>query len=320
MTALSRIDLNLLVVFDTIFNEASITRAARRLNLTQPAVSHALARLREIFGDPLFNRQGHVMVPTPLARAVVGPIRQALRTIEDTISDCGLFDPAASSRRFTIGLRDTMEAVILPPLLERVARDAPGIDLSSVRVERLDLERDLAVGRYDVVADILIPTSPQVRHTRLATDGLVVVAREGHPAVDHGLTLETYLAQEHIIVTSSQIGLGLADREVARFGEHRKIRLRCQQSFAACRVVSQTDLILTMPARYAHVANLLFGNRIVAAPFSKASQDIYLYWHSNVDADPGNLWLRGELISAFERSTVAAPPRLIPDDPATPED
>lgn len=307
MSTLPRIDLNLLVVFDAIFNEGSITRAAGRLNLTQPAVSHSLARLREIFNDPLFNRQGHAMVPTPLARAVVGPIRQALRTIDDTISDRGLFDPASSTRRFTIGLRDTMEAAILPELLGPIARDAPGIDLSSVRVDRLNLERDLAVGLYDAVVDILIPHSQQVRHTLVATEGLVVMAREGHPAVDRGLTLDAYLEQEHIVVTSSQIGLGLADREVARFGRHRKIRLRCQQSFAACRVVSQTDLVLTMPARHAHVVNLSFGNRIVAAPFAKALQDIYIYWHSNMDEDPGNQWLRRELVAAFDRSAVAAP-------------
>lgn len=310
MSVLPRIDLNLLVVFDTIFNEGSITRAAGRLHLTQPAVSHALSRLREIFGDPLFNRQGHSMVPTPLARTVIGPIRQSLRAIDATISDCGLFDPTASARKFTIGLRDTMEAVILPSLLEHIARHAPAIDLASVRVDRLNIERDLAVGRYDVVVDILMPTSPQVLHTLMATDELVVVARRDHPQVDHGLTLETYLEQEHILVTHSQIGLGLADREVARFGRHRNIRMQCQQSFAACRIVSQTDLILTMPARYAHVANLLFGNRIVAAPFTKAAQDVYIYWHSNTDADAGNQWLRSELARAFERSTIEAPERL----------
>lgn len=145
---------------------------------------------------------------------MIGPIRQALRTIEDTIGDRGLFDPAGSTRRFTIGLHDTMEAAILPPLLERIAPDAPGIDLSSARVDRLDMERDLAIGRYDGVVDILMPVSPQVHHALMARDGLVVLARHDHPAVDHGLTLDTYLEQEHVLVTSSQIGLGLADREV----------------------------------------------------------------------------------------------------------
>ena len=305
MRSLSRVDLNLLVVFDAIYVEGGITRAAKRLNLTQPAISHALGRLRELFGDPLFERQGHGMAPTPVARAMVVPIREALTTIDSVVGDRGRFDPATSERRFVVGLRDVMEAVVLPRLTAGLLRVAPRVDLSSVRVNRAAVEQDLAIGRYDAIVDILMPMSAKVNHTLIASDGLVVVARRGHPCLDGGLTLDSYLAAKHVVVTSSEIGLGLADREVARFGHHRDIRLRCQQSYAACRVVSETDLVLTMPARYARIANLPFANEIVPAPFVKPSQDIYLYWHGNVDADPANRWLRDRLFDAF--AETAAP-------------
>jgi DNA-binding transcriptional LysR family regulator len=298
----SQLDLNLLSVFEAVYTEGGVTKAADRLNLTQPAISHSLRRLRDFFGDPLFQWQGQVMAPTPLARAMIEPVRRALRTISDVIDERGGFDARTASRRFVIGLRDVMESDLLLPLMSRVAREAPGVDLASVRIFRGDLERDLASGTLDVAIDILMPLSKDVRHRLILSDRLVVVARQGHPSVCDGLTLETYLQQEHILVTSRREGLGLADLEVAAHGKHRKIRLRCQQNFAALRVVSETDLVLTIPARLAQVANLVFENQIIAAPFDKLPQDSYLYWHSTVDSDPANQWLRDQLFAAFGTS------------------
>jgi DNA-binding transcriptional LysR family regulator len=298
----SQLDLNLLSVFEAVYTEGGVTKAADRLNLTQPAISHSLRRLRDFFGDPLFQWQGQVMAPTPLARAMIEPVRLALRTISDVIDERGGFDARTASRRFVIGLRDVMESDLLLPLMSHVAREAPGVDLASVRIFRGDLERDLASGTLDVAIDILMPLSKDVRHRLILSDRLVVVARQGHPSVCDGLTLETYLQQEHILVTSRREGLGLADLEVAAHGKHRKIRLRCQQNFAALRVVSETDLVLTIPARLAQVANLVFENQIIAAPFDKLPQDSYLYWHSNVDSDPANQWLRDQMFAAFGAS------------------
>jgi DNA-binding transcriptional LysR family regulator len=294
------LDINLFVVFEAIYAEGSVTKAGQRLNLTQPAISHSLQRLREVLDDPLFHREGRSMTPTPVARAMIDPVRRALRTISAVLDERGGFDPQASDRRFTIGLRDVMESEVLPRLMRGIAVTAPGIDIVSTRVHRADLERDLAAGVLDAAVDILMPMSKDVRHSLIAGDKLVVVARQGHPDVHKGLTLETYLKQEHVLVTSRRSGFGLADLEVARYGSHRRIRLRCQQNFAACRVVSETNLILTMPERYAKMANLPFNNQIIAAPFGGWSQDVYLYWHANVDRDPGNQWMRDQLVAAFD--------------------
>jgi DNA-binding transcriptional LysR family regulator len=292
---LSRIDLNLFVVLDTIYAEGGITRAARRLNLSQPAISHALGRLREMFDDPLFTRHGHLMTPTPLARRLIEPIRQSLQGLEETLNKVDRFDPASAVKRFTIGMRDVVESVVLPGLMRGIATRAPRVDISIVRAGRRELERELAAGTLDAAIDILLPLPDEIRRQRLGEEWLSVVARRGHPRLRASLDLDTYLAQEHILVSSRRRGLSAEDFELGRHNLHRRVRLRCQSYFAACRVVSETDLLLTMPRRYASLLNSPFGNRLLRFPLEAPAYDTYVYWHANADRDPANAWLRQEL-------------------------
>jgi DNA-binding transcriptional LysR family regulator len=295
---ISKVDLNLFIVFEAIYAEGSITRASLKMNLTQPAISHALNRLRQLFDDPLFERQGHVMVPTPLARSIIDPVRQSLRGFEVTLNGVERFEAAGSERSFSLALRDVLEASVLPPLMARVAREAPLVGLNTLQVGRRELESELAAGTLDAAIDILLPLSNDIRRTLLATDQTVVLVRRDHPAVRGTLDLDGYLTLEHIQTSSRRRGPGLEDFELSRLGLQRRIRLRCQHYFAACRVVSQTDLALTMPERLARVVNQQFGNQILAVPLEMPSLDIYLYWHANVDADPASLWLRGQINDA----------------------
>jgi DNA-binding transcriptional LysR family regulator len=296
---LSRIDLNLFVVFDAIYTEGGITRAAKRLSLTQPAISHALGRLRELFGDPMFVRQGKAMVATPLARAMIDPVRQSLQGFESTLKRVDRFDPATAHKHFTIGMRDVRELTVLPNLLRTITHSAPFIDLAIVRAERNQLEHELATGTLDAAIDVRLALSDEVRRRRINAEQLVVVARPRHPHVKRALDLDTYLAQEHILVSSRRRGFGVEDYELSRHGLKRRIRLRCQHYFAACRVVSETDLILTMAERYARIVNPLFRNRVLPFPLAVPDYDAYLYWHANADADPANRWLRKQLTEAF---------------------
>ncbi|NGZ85890.1 LysR family transcriptional regulator [Duganella aceris] len=295
---ISKVDLNLFIVFEAIYAEGSITRASLKMNLTQPAISHALNRLRQLFDDPLFERQGHVMVPTPLARSIIDPVRQSLRGFEVTLNGVERFEAAGSERSFSLALRDVLEASVLPPLMARVAREAPLVGLNTLQVGRRELESELAAGTLDAAIDILLPLSNDIRRTLLATDQTVVLVRRDHPAVRGTLDLDGYLTLEHIQTSSRRRGPGLEDFELSRLGLQRRIRLRCQHYFAACRVVSQTDLALTMPERLARVVNQQFGNQILGVPLQMPSLDIYLYWHANVDADPASLWLRGQINDA----------------------
>lgn len=298
---LHQIDLNLLVVLDAICTEGGITAAAKKLHLTQPAISHALGRLRDVFGDPLFVRDGQKLAPTPLARSLVDPLHRSLHGLEATLNQLKRFDPATSARRFTLGLRDMLEAIVLPPLLERVARAAPRVDVGVTPVDRRHLEADLTSGALDVAVDILVPVSDHVHRQRCAADRLVVLMRRGHPLGRKRLDLPSYTALEHVVASSRSRGDGLEDLELARLGKKRRVRLRCQHYYAACGVVGRTDLLLTMPEGYAKVLNTHFGHRIVPLPFDVPSLDTYLYWHANADDDPANRWLRGLILDGAAR-------------------
>ncbi|MCU6499758.1 LysR family transcriptional regulator [Rugamonas sp. A1-17] len=296
---ISKVDLNLFIVFEAIYAEGSITRASLKMNLTQPAISHALNRLRVLFEDPLFERQGHVMVPTPLARSIIDSVRQSLRGFEVTLNGAGHFDAATSERTFSLALRDVLEASVLPPLMARVAQDAPTVSLNTLQVGRRELESELAAGTLDAAIDILLPLSNDIRRTLLATDSTVVLVRRDHPQVRGVMDLDEYLKLEHIQTSSRRRGPGLEDFELSRMGLQRRVRLRCQHYFAACRAVSQTDLALTMPERLARVVNQQFGNQILPFPLQMPSLDIYLYWHANIDHDPAGVWLREQIKQAM---------------------
>lgn len=291
-----RLDLNLFKVFEAILREGGITAAARALSLSQPAVSHALRRLRDHLDDPLFLRQGQAMVPTPLARSLAGPIREALGGLEKSLRELDRFDPRTAKRRFTIAMRAPLEEQLVPLLTVRLCREAPGIDLTSTPVDWHDLRTALADGTLDVAIDVARSLDPQVHRHRLRADSFVVLARPGNPALRAGrIGLADYLAAEHIRVSLRRQRPGLEDQELARHGLARRIRLRCQHHSAACRIVSETDLLLTLPSTYARIFNEPFGNAIVAMPIEVATMETYLYWHADAEDDPANRWLR-ELI------------------------
>ncbi|CAM2152055.1 LysR family transcriptional regulator [Pararobbsia alpina] len=300
---ISRIDLNLFVVLDCIYTQGGITRAADQLNLSQSAVSHALTRLRELLGDPLFERHGHAMVPTPFTRSIIARVRDALRTFELTLHETNQFDVESTVKRFTLGVRDVLESVVLPPVMKQIVGAAPSIDVATVHHERRTIEADLLSGAIDAVIDVALPIPQTVRTMRLASDELVVLSRRGHPRVGKRLSLDDYVAEQHVLVTSRRRGLGMEDMELVRSGLQRHVRLRCMHYSAACRVVSQTDLLLTMPGRHARLINESFGNTVHAFPLDSAAADAYLYWHANADGDPANQWFRQRLVEAFEGET-----------------
>jgi len=296
---LNQIDLNLLVVLDAICTEGGITPAAKKLHLTQPTISHALGRLRDLFGDPLFVRDGQKLAPTPLARSLVEPLRRSLHGLESTLNQLKRFDPKTSAHRFTVGLRDLSEAIVLPPFLERVAAAAPNVDIGVGAVDRRNLEADLKTGALDVAVDILVPVSDHVLRKRVLSDRLVVLMRKGHPLAKKKIDLDTYIADLDAILGSRPRGHGLEDMELARIGLKRRVRLRCHHYYAACAVVDRTDLLLTMPEQYARTLNGWFEHRIVPLPFDVPRIDMYLYWHATADDDSANRWLRAQFVDEY---------------------
>ncbi len=294
--ALNRLDLNLLHVFDTIYREGSLTRAAKVLHLTQPAVSHSLARLRDHFDDPLFTRQGNQMVPTPLARRFLESMRPGLTQIQGAVNQFHAFDPASQRKTYSLGLRDILESTFLPQLMSRLAA-YPELEIASRQVARREMESLLAAGKLDFAVDVLLPVSNQTAHERLRQDRMVVLARKDHPLAADAIAMENYLSAQHVLVSSRTEGPGIEDFELSRLGVQRSIRLRCQHYYAACRVVEETDLLLTMPEIYAGIIAQRANVTIMAPPADFPSIDVHLYWHKAYEREPALIWFREQLRS-----------------------
>lgn len=300
MVNISRIDLNLFVVFDAIYTEGNITRASEALKLTQPAVSHALGRLRGLVDDPLFVRKGHLMSPTPIARELIGPVRRAIGEIEGSLSQLSAFDPSTSPREFKIGMRPMVEAALVPQLIHEIKKEAPQVKISSEHYNRAEFQSDLTAGTLAAVVDVLLPLTHNIHNHRLGGGKMVVVARKDHPVVQGRISLESYLQQEHVLASSRKTGPGMEDLELARLGLQRRITLRCQHYWTACKVVSTSDLLLTMPERYARSTNETLANQLIPFPIDMGARDIFLYWHASAENDAANRWLRDIIIASFQ--------------------
>src|SRR3984957_1626341 len=292
---LSQVDLNLFVVLEAIYREGNITRAGQQLNLTQPAISHALKRLRDLLQDQLFVRQGPRMVPTPFTRNMIEEVRQALQILEVNLSASRNFVPENTRRNFHISLWEYAETLILPSLLKRVTYAAPGMSITTSRVKRREIETELASGSVDLAIEIPMTVSDRIKHSLLLNEPFVVMARPGHPMIQKKLDLETYLAQRHVQVSSRRHGPSLVDVELGRRGFRREVFLRSQHTLTAGLVVSMTDMLLTLPERHAQLLNIGLMNQVLAFPMQGPRLEAHLYWHESVENDPANRWLREEI-------------------------
>jgi DNA-binding transcriptional LysR family regulator len=296
---LSRVDLNLFIVFEAIFTLGSITAAGRKLHLSQSAVSHALARLRQLFNDPLFERNSQGMTPTPLARILIVDVRNALQSVECTMQKTARFDLSTTRRHFAIAMGDPFDSLLLPPLLRRIGPAAPGISIEAIYSDRRRVEPALLDGSLDMAIDVLISTSPDIMHAPMLSEPLVVLARQGHPEIDGSVDLDTYLKQAHIQVSSRRRGLSIEDISLSRAGMTRQVRVRCQRYGAACRIVSQTDMLTTMPACFAGMVNQAVQNQVLPAPFPSLRLELFLYWHVRSDNDAAARWLREQILACM---------------------
>ncbi|ADO69362.1 LysR family transcriptional regulator [Stigmatella aurantiaca] len=289
---LARLDLNLFRVFDVVFRERNLTRAAEVLSLSQSAVSHALARLREQFGEPLFAREGRGVAPTPLAERLAPEIREALALLQQAVHRTGHFEPTRDAAHITLAMNDELEPSLLCRWVARLHTQAPQARVTSIRLDRRRLERELASGRLDLAIDVAQPTSSELRHTVLLRDSFCVVS-----ARRQKLEAETYLAARHVAVSSRRTGPAIEDLLLSRLGTQRHVSVRCQHYEAACRIVSGSALLLTMPRRRAEELQAALGNHLLPMPLMLPAMDLHLYWHRQVDEDPRSRWLRSELLA-----------------------
>lgn len=290
---LSRLDLNLFRVFDTIYRERNLTRAAGILCLSQSAVSHAVGRLRAQLGDPLFVREGQGVVPTPLADRLWPDIQEALALLRQAVHRSQVFEPVRDITQVTLAMNDELEPSILPVLVRALRAAVPEVRVASVRLDRANLRADLAAGRLDCAIDVAQPVSPDLCHAPLLQDDFVVVSR-----LPRALDAEAYMAARHVTVSSRRAGRAVEDIGLSRLGLERQVMLRCQHYEAACRVVAESDLLLTMPGRQAEAINAALGNVVLPMPIPLAGVELHLYWHRQRDGDPANRWLRERVMAA----------------------
>ncbi|WP_158970286.1 LysR family transcriptional regulator [Chachezhania sediminis] len=300
-----RPDLNILVILCAVYREGSVTRAAERLNLTQSAISHGLGRLRLLFDDPLFVRKGNRLVSTPLAKRLAEEAREGLERLEALFDQGTEFDPTANARTFTLGVRDVLEASLIPPLVDAMLEEAGQVSLVSAHVQRSAMATRLASGAIDATVDVCLEQPEEVLSERILEEEFCVVARRDHPLACHRHDLSAYLACDHVLISVRQEGDGFEDSKLRRLGHRRQIKLRCQHYLAAYNVVRQSDLVATMPRRLAEMFSDSDGVDLLPVPFEIGRMDFHLYWHASRDADPGNQWFR-QMVRRAVRVRAAA--------------
>ena len=198
-------------------------------------------------------------------------------------------------------MREVNELSFLPVLVERLRQQAPHVDIAVVRIDRRDLEEDLQGGEIDLAFDVGLPLSHDVRRERVTAEPLAVLARVDHPSINGALPMEVYLAMEHVLVTGRRRGGGYEDIALGRLGMSRRIRVRCQHHAAACGIVARSDLLATMARSQAELGSRDGATQVLPFPIEIPPLEMFLYWHANVDADPGSQWLRGTLLELLRK-------------------
>ncbi|WP_322012916.1 LysR family transcriptional regulator [Paraburkholderia sp. J12] len=288
---LSKVDLNLFVVFEAVYRTRNLTRAAETLFITQPAVSNALARMRKTFDDPLFVSTPAGMVPTPLAENIIGRVREALQLLDSSTHAGGHFDPATCERTFRLSMTDLTEAILLPALEEVLQREAPGVRIESYFTTRKDVPEALASGTVNLAIDAPLLDDPYLEQEPLFRDRYACMLRHDHPFRKRKLTIDDYLGFGHIHVSSRRQGPGLVDTELNKLGLRRAIQTRVQHYLVAPLIAMRTDLVLTAPLALLQ----RYDARILTLPFDLPDLESHGYWHRSVTGDPAHRWLREQI-------------------------
>jgi DNA-binding transcriptional LysR family regulator len=306
---LSQIDLNLLLVFHQLLLDRRVSTAATSLGLSQPAASNALRRLRQLLGDALFLRTPHGMEPTPYALQLAEPVALALGTLHTALNEHASFDPATSTRAFTLAMTDVGEIYFLPVLMDALARAAPGVTLRAVSVTDPALKDHMASGQVDLALGLLPQLQAGFFQQVLFHQPYVCLMRSGHALatrppsnslmgqLQNPFSLADFKAADHVRVESAGTGHGQVDEALQRHGLTRRIRLTLPHFVALGQVLASTDLIATVPERYAQRAVQPFGLTTRPLPVALPESAIHQFWHARLHRDPGCQWLR-ELIAA----------------------
>lgn len=296
MSDIPRHNLNLLVVLDALLAERSVTRAAARLHMSQPAMSAAVGRLRDWLGDPLLVRGAGGYTLTTRAEELVGPLRHILEDIERTLQKPGDFDPSSAQRTFRIAANDAFELVVLPPLVQHLQHTAPQVRLLIESTEGVVPVDALTHGEVDVAWGHFEATPPGLRTQVMMHDTLACLARQDHPHIQGELSLMQFCTASHLMVALKGNTLpDLVQRRMAESGLSLNIALQVPHMLAAPVIVLTSDYLLTLPTRVARCYADLLGLQFLHLPFEYPPFALCLVWHERVHRDPAMVWLRNSI-------------------------
>lgn len=300
---MKNIDLNLLVIFDAIMTESSISGAAERLSMTQPAVSNAVSRMRVVWNDPLFTKDGRGIKPTAYAFNLWKQTNAALVQIRGALNPAE-FDPATARRRFRIACADIMVDLVWPPMRRLIETEAPYIDLHAVPYSPLNSQSLLADADADLVIGVIDDLRASDRKELLFQGEFVCAMRKDHPLAGQELTLERYLEADHLLVSLSGDAVGFVDDVLVQMGQSRRVAVTVNHFASVPMMLMGSDLITvvsnTVVAKEALAGNLF----ITAPPFTIPTTQVSLGWHPRHDRDPGIRWLR-ENVARFAKQEWA---------------
>jgi DNA-binding transcriptional LysR family regulator len=293
MNDLRRIDLNLLVILDALLSEQHVTRAAERVHLSQPAVSHALARLRDVLGDPLLVRQGGTLVPTARALELAAPLAEALAQVQALLAP-NRFDPASAKRRFRVAMSDYSAAIFLPRLVRVLRREAPGIDLQIIQTSREGMVDGVLNGDLDLAAGVFPDMPAELRTTPLFDEHYTCLVDRNSLPHDGSLDLPTYLSRPHVLLEMRGSGTPEIERALTAIRQRRHVAISLPHWGVAPQLIEGTDLILTVSSR--GLLNIDHQHLVaVAPPFHIPSFAFELAWHARRGGDSGLQWLIGQV-------------------------
>jgi LysR family transcriptional regulator, transcriptional activator for leuABCD operon len=298
------VDLNLLPVFEAVYEEKSLSRSAARLAMTQSAVSHAMTRLRTVFGDELFVRHSRGVVPTPAADAIYAKLRDALGTMREAVTERQGFNASTSERRFFLAITHPLGPMIVLRLLERLAKVAPNVSVAaSTRSRPIEVDRGLREGRIDAAIDWIEPDGDQFKSTVLFEDVMVAVAREGHPALRRPVSMEALRNGTFVALRPRVEG----EHPVAGLRAWQQLNLRVAMEVSEIlevfMVTSQSDLFGLIPRSMERIARRALALRPLGVGPKSETVPIKLIWHAHRDTDPGHAFLRKELARVARKIT-----------------
>jgi DNA-binding transcriptional LysR family regulator len=296
---LNQIDLNLLVIFNQLILERRVSKVAEKLGLTQPAVSNSLAKLRRLFCDELFLRTPAGMIPTAFAERLAAPVGNAFALIHGGINQQETFDPAKRKLSITIGMTDIGEIVFLPSLVKRLAQEAPGITLNTVRNTAVNLRDDMESGKVDLAIGLLPQLKAGFFQRRLFRQRYVCLLRRGHRLDKTKITLADFQRAEHLVVVSAGTGHGKVDELFMRGKIQRVVRLTVPHFVGVGHILQSSDLVATVPERLAQHLVEPFGLICIPHPVRLPEISINVFWHAKMHRSPSNQWLRDVVLDMF---------------------